>query len=97
MNNNDTFLTNPKVFEEKANILKALAHPVRLCIVKGLIDNGGSNVTNMQSCLNMPQSTISQHIAKLKAFGIIDWQRNGLEIIYSVSDKKIKELIEVLF
>jgi len=97
MNNNDTFLTNPKVFEEKANILKALAHPVSLCIVKGLLETDGSNVTNMQSCLNMPQSTISQHIAKLKAFGIIDWQRNGLEIIYSVGDERIKKLVEVLF
>ncbi len=27
MTKNDTFLTNPKLFEEKANILKALAHP----------------------------------------------------------------------
>ncbi|HAR85786.1 MAG TPA: ArsR family transcriptional regulator, partial [Clostridium sp.] len=53
--------------------------------------------TNMQNCLDMPQSTISQHIGKLKAFGIIDWQRNGLEIIYSVSDENIKKLIEVLF
>ncbi|MBE6061742.1 MULTISPECIES: metalloregulator ArsR/SmtB family transcription factor [unclassified Clostridium] len=97
MTENDTFLTNPKLFEEKANILKALAHPVRLCIVKGLIETGGSNVTNMQNCLDMPQSTISQHIGKLKAFGIIDWQRNGLEIIYSVSDENIKKLIEVLF
>jgi len=51
----------------------------------------------MQNCLNMPQSTISQHIGKLKTFGIIDWQRNGLEIIYSVSDENIKKLIEVLF
>jgi len=93
----DTFSTNPKAFEAKANILKALAHPVRLCIVKGLIESGGSNVTNMQHCLNVPQSTISQHIAKLKSCGIIDWERNGLEIVYSVSDNKIKDLIQVLF
>ncbi len=92
-----TFLTNPKIFEEKANILKALAHPVRLCIVKGLIQSGGSNVTNMQQCLNMPQSTISQHISKLKSCGIIDWERNGLEITYRVSDDTIEDLIEILF
>ncbi|MEG0308398.1 MAG: metalloregulator ArsR/SmtB family transcription factor [Clostridium sp.] len=94
---NDTFLNNPKLFEEKANILKALAHPVRLCIVKGLIESGGCNVTNMQHCLNVPQSTVSQHIAKLKSCGIIDWEKNGLEITYSVSDDSIKNLIELLF
>ena len=35
---------NIKEFEKKAEILKALGHPARLCIVKGLLDNDGCNV-----------------------------------------------------
>lgn len=92
-----TFLSNPIVFENNANILKALAHPIRLCIVKGLIETGGCNVTNIQLCLNIPQSTISQHVAKLKSCGIIVGERNGLEIFYKVANKKVEELIKVLF
>jgi len=88
---------DPWVFEENAEILKALAHPVRLCIVKGLIDNGPKNVTNMQACLDAPQSTISQHLSRLKSCGIIRGDRNGLEIVYSVSNEKIKEIIRILF
>ena len=85
-----------KKYEEIAEILKVIAHPVRLCIINGLLENGGCNVTHMQSCLGIPQSTISQHLQKLKSAGIIEGERNGLEITYKVKDKKIKELINCL-
>lgn len=85
-----------KKYEEVAEILKVIAHPVRLCIINGLLENGGCNVTHMQSCLGIPQSTISQHLQKLKAAGIIEGERNGLEITYKVKDEKVKELINCL-
>lgn len=85
-----------KKYEEIAEILKVIAHPVRLCIINGLLENGGCNVTHMQSCLGIPQSTISQHLQKLKAAGIIEGERNGLEITYKVKDEKIKELMKCL-
>ncbi|MCT4594398.1 MAG: metalloregulator ArsR/SmtB family transcription factor [Anaeromicrobium sp.] len=88
---------NPKLFEENAAILKAIAHPVRLCIVKGLLQRGPSNVTSMHSCLGMPQSTISQHLSNLKKANVIEGDRQGLEVFYRVSNKKVKKIIEVMF
>lgn len=88
---------NEELFQEKAELLKALAHPVRLCIVKGLLENGGCNVTHMQNCLNAPQSTISQHLQKLRSLGIIKGERNGLEINYTVANPLVRDLVEVLF
>ena len=84
-------------YNEIAEVLKALAHPVRLCIVRGLLEKGGCNVCHMQECLGMPQSTTSQHLQKLRSAGIISGQRKGLEITYQVCDKRVIELIEVLF
>lgn len=84
---------NYKELEEISEILKALAHPVRLCIAKGILEKGQCNVSHMQSCLEMPQSTVSQHIQKLKSAGIIDGDRNGLEINYSIKDERIKRII----
>jgi ArsR family transcriptional regulator len=81
-----------KLLEIKAEILKAMAHPVRLCIVRNLIETGGSNVSNMQSCLLQPQSTISQHLSKLKAAGIIEGRRKGTEITYMVVNDEAKDL-----
>lgn len=88
---------NEELFKEKAELLKALAHPVRLCIVKGLLENGGCNVTHMQNCLNAPQSTISQHLQKLRSLGIVKGERNGLEINYIVANPLVRKLVEDLF
>ncbi|WP_410768627.1 ArsR/SmtB family transcription factor [Fontibacillus sp. BL9] len=88
---------NFKAYEEAAEILKALAHPVRLCIVKGLIQKRECNVTYMQECLNLPQSTVSQHLQKLRSMGIVEAERSGLEVKYRIADDKINQLISILF
>lgn len=97
MENNKVFSKDPKYYEEKAEILKAIAHPIRLCIVRGLCGGNSCNVSYMQECLNIPQSTISQHLAKLKAAKIIVGERNGLEVNYRIANEEIKNLIDVLF
>ena len=50
----------------------------------------------MQTCLDIPQSTVSQHIQKLKAAGIIEGDRTGLEINYEVRNEKVKKLIKAI-
>ena len=86
-----------KNYSDLADLLKALAHPLRLCIVRGLIEKNGCNVTHMQECLNAPQSTISQQLQKLRAVGIVQGVRNGLEIKYHVCDPRVVDIIRILF
>lgn len=88
---------NFEQFNESAEFLKVLAHPVRLCIVKGLLKKGKCNVSHMQNCLDMPQSTISQHLQKLRTAGIIEGERNGLEVNYKVCDQRVEKLVNILF
>lgn len=83
-------------YNDKAELLKVLAHPVRLCIVKGLM-NKECNVSYMQECLQLPQSTVSQHIGILRSRGIIKGTRNGLEIRYSIVNEDVKKLVNLLF
>lgn len=82
-----------KVLEEKAELFKLIAHPVRLCILAMLIRDEQSNVTDIQCCLDVPQPTVSQHLAKLKSGGILSAERNGTEIIYKIKDEQVKKLI----
>lgn len=84
---------NFNAYTEAADILKALAHPVRLCIVKGLIQNKQCNVTYMQECLGLPQSTVSQHLQKLRSLGIVETERKGLEVNYTVTNERVKKII----
>lgn len=83
-------------FVEKAERLKLIAHPVRLCIVRGLLEKGECNVGKMQLCLDIPQSTLSQHLAKLRSGGIVKAQREGTEVFYRVTDEEIKRIVQVL-
>lgn len=83
-------------FGKKADILKALAHPVRLCIVQGLLKSQGCNVSNIQNCIGIPQSTISQHLATLRHSGIIAGERRGPEIIYRVIHPNVEHIIRAL-
>lgn len=84
-------------FERKAEILKAIAHPIRLCLVMGLMNEGGCNVTKIQNCLQSPQSTVSQHLSKLKAAGIVEGKRRGVEIYYCIVNEDVKKIIKALF
>lgn len=82
---------------EIAEMIKAIAHPVRLCIVAGLIEKGQCNVSHMQTCMDLPQSTVSQHLQKLRAAGVVEGKRNGPEISYRVRDERIIRIVNELF
>jgi len=79
-------------FEQLAACMRALGHPIRLQIVKGLI-NSECNVTQIQRNLGIPQSTISQHLKILKNAGIIESRREGTMVCYKVLDHWVIELV----
>jgi ArsR family transcriptional regulator len=82
--------------ENKTELLKTIAHPVRLCIIRRLIENP-CNVSKIHTCLGKPQSTISQHLGKLKAARVIKGERKGTKICYRVISDQVKEIIAILF
>ena len=79
----------------KAEILKAIAHPVRLSILRDLVQHGEKRVSDLETSVEIPMATISQHLAKMSYAGLFKKRRNGIEIYYSlVNDDKIVELIK---
>ena len=84
-------------YEENAALLKALAHPLRLQIVRGLLRCGCRNVGCMERGTGRSQSCISQHLAKLKAAGIVKAERTGNEVYYEIADERVAPLIAALF
>lgn len=93
--NSETYVS-PEQYEIYANILKVIAHPVRLCIVKELIENGGCNVSTIYSALGIPQSTVSQHLAKLRTARLVTGDRRGNEIIYTVESEEANRVINCM-
>lgn len=85
------------MLEEKAELLKALAHPIRLCIVKRLIEKGKCNVNTMKEHLNLPQSTVSQYLGKLKNANVISCERSGNIVTYYVDNPQVVSMLTILF
>lgn len=83
-------------YNEIAEILKIVAHPIRLCIINNLLKSGESNVTDMQACLGIPQSTLSSHLQKLRSAKLIEGIRKGLEVNYRIIDNDVAVLISAL-
>ncbi|PEC18919.1 ArsR/SmtB family transcription factor [Bacillus cereus] len=83
-------------YEENAEVLKALAHPIRIKILKELITRGACNVTQIVDILDIPQSTVSQHLSKMKSQKLIMSDRKGLEVYYSAQNKTINSIVEML-
>lgn len=86
-----------QLYEEKAELLKALSHPVRLHIVRGLLRSGCHNVTCMEQAIGQSQSCISQHLNKLKAAGVVRAERVGNEMRYEIAKPKVAQLTAALF
>lgn len=83
-------------FEREAEILKVLGHPIRLKIVAGLMSES-CNVKKIWECLELPQATVSQHLALLKNKGIIEGQRNGVEVYYRVINSQAIDIVGAIF
>ena len=90
------YRSEPELFIELAEILKALAHPQRLCIVKSLCEKGTLNVGDMQHCLGEAQATVSQHLSRLKAANIIEGRREGTNVYYSICDDRVRSLVNAI-
>lgn len=86
--------------EEKAKklaeLLKVLANENRLLILCQLIE-GPKTVSRIAEHIpNITQSALSQHLAILKAHGILDCTKNGQNITYRLEDERVEKVIEVL-
>lgn len=83
-------------YEISSDLLKAIAHPIRLQIIHRLYNDKSSNVTSLYKELELPQSTVSQHLARLKNAGVIARVRNGNEVVYKFANDEIKHVFLLL-
>ncbi|HDR4601646.1 MULTISPECIES: ArsR/SmtB family transcription factor [Bacillus cereus group] len=84
-----------KIPEADVELLKIMAHPVRLQIVKELEYRKVCNVTQLTELLEVPQSTVSQHLSKMRG-KILRSERRGLEMYYHIDNLKACQIVSVL-
>ena len=84
-----------KIPEADVELLKIMAHPVRLQIVKELENRKVCNVTQLTELLEVPQSTVSQHLSKMRG-KILRSERRGLEMYYYIVNSTGCQIVSVL-
>ena len=76
-----------------ANICKALGDPKRIQILYAL-DEQPRNVTSLASTLDIPQPTISRHLAVLRQRSLVATERNGQMVNYRLADPRIIDVLD---
>jgi DNA-binding transcriptional ArsR family regulator len=72
----------------QANVLKVIASPRRLAILHCLAD-APSEVSRIADAIGASQPNVSQHLAILRAAGLVDAERDGREVRYRLTDPDV--------
>jgi ArsR family transcriptional regulator len=81
--------------ERFALVFKALGHPLRLQMVARLLTEE-CNVKHMTECLAVAQATVSQHLAVLRAAGVVTHERKGNQVCYRVAKPWLRQLVRLV-
>lgn len=70
-------------YERRSRVIKALAHPSRLYIVDRLAEHERS-VGELTALVGSEMSTVSKHLSVLKNAGVVQDEKRGASIYYSL-------------
>lgn len=85
-----------KDLDRSSEVLRALAHPLRMKILEFIDQNDMINVNRIYSALNLEQSITSQHLRILRAAGLVETERRGKFIHYRVQYDKLQQTVEAV-
>jgi DNA-binding transcriptional ArsR family regulator len=89
-------LINDTDLNRAASTLKAVAHPTRLKIVCLLGKDKKLSVTELSERTGCEQSLVSHHLNNMRSKGIVEIEREGKNIFYSLADRKILNVVKCL-
>ena len=89
----ETDILQQKELEKAAYILKSIAHPSRLAIIKILSQQEWYAVSEISEKLKMEQSLTSHHLSVMKMKGVLESRRDGKSIKYKL---RLTEVTKVL-
>ncbi len=82
--------------EDAARLLSNMAHPKRLMVLCRLVQ-GECTVGELASVVNLSQSALSQHLAKMRASNLVSTRRSAQTIYYSLASKEVESVLQTLY
>lgn len=86
---------DPDRLAQAAQTIRVLGHPERIKIAE-VLEAGDATVTEIQDRVELPQATVSQHLARLRAHGIVTATREGQNVVYSLIEPKVLQVLECI-
>ncbi len=84
-----------RAFEQAAEVLKALSHPVRLKLIE-LLSHHELTVNQLADRLKLPQNQVSTHLNRMRAQGILDRRREGREVYYRITHPHAQSVLRAI-
>jgi ArsR family transcriptional regulator len=81
---------NNEKLHYSSELMRALAHPLRLKILEYIDRQGSINVNKIYNTLNIEQSITSQHLKILKMAGVVNAEKSGKFVTYEIDYEVIK-------
>ena len=78
------------LFEKQAEIVKSIAHPLRIAIVDFLKD-GEQCVCDIAEHVDSERSNVSRHLSVMVNSGVLGYRKEGLKVIYKLKTPCILE------
>ena len=82
--------------EQAVNMLKAIAHPMRISIISLLEDGRRMTVTEIHEKLQIEQSTTSHHLGILKDKGVLSSKREGKNTLYFLRNENLAKILDCI-
>jgi len=82
--------------EQAVNMLKAIAHPMRISIISLLEDGRKMTVTEIHEKLQIEQSTTSHHLGILKDKGVLSSKREGKNTLYFLRNENLGKILDCI-
>jgi ArsR family transcriptional regulator, virulence genes transcriptional regulator len=82
--------------DRASQLLSAMANPKRLLILCNLV-NQELNVGQLADKVALGQSPLSQHLSKLRAWGLVKTRRDGQQINYALASDEVRQVLTTLY
>jgi DNA-binding transcriptional ArsR family regulator len=82
--------------DRASQLLSAMANPKRLLILCNLVGQE-LNVGQLATKVGLGQSPLSQHLSKLRAWGLVTTRRDGQQINYALASDEVRQVLTTLY
>jgi len=82
--------------EEAAAFMQGFASPHRLMILCQLVE-GEKSVSQLIDATGIAQTSMSQHLSKLKQEGLVDFRREHRTLYYYIKQKDVMAIMTILY